>query len=83
MGNSKSMGKFTVKVVIADTVDGKKPAPVNMWVIPLFTGQGFIHPRWCRNSSINRCFFLLIGNQTILVKSMEKSILESIVEHIV
>ena len=29
---------------IQATVDGRNPKPVNMWVIPLFTG--FIHPKW-------------------------------------
>ena len=28
------------------TVDGRKPAPVDMVNIPLFIG--FLHPRWCR-----------------------------------
>ena len=39
-----------------DTVDGRNPAPVDIYI---YTGslshysQGFIHPRWCRMSSIN------------------------------
>ena len=44
------------------TVDGRNPAPVDMVNIPLFTGF-FVHPRWCRISSINSmlgfCFFSL------------------------
>ena len=35
-----------------DTVDGGNPAPVDRWFIPLFT-RVYIHPRWCRISSIN------------------------------
>ena len=36
---------------IDDTVDGRNPAPVDMVNFPVFAG--FIHPRWCRISSIN------------------------------
>ena len=34
------------------TVDGRNPAPVDIWSIPLFIG--FNHPRWCGISSIHR-----------------------------
>jgi len=33
-----------------DTLDGRNPAPVDKYFIPLFTS---VHPRWCRISSIN------------------------------
>ena len=33
-----------------NTVDGRNPAPVDMVNIPLVTG--FLHPGWCRISSI-------------------------------
>ena len=36
-----------------NTVGGRNPAPVDVVNIPLFTVQGFIHPKWCRIFSIN------------------------------
>ena len=41
------------------TVDGRNPAPVNRWFIPLFIG--FNHPRWCRISSIHSMFLLMFS----------------------
>ena len=35
---------------LCDTVDGRNPAPVDMVNILI---PGFMHPRWCRISSIN------------------------------
>ena len=34
------------------TVDGRNPAPVDRYSLSHYF-QGFIHPRWCRISSIN------------------------------
>ena len=38
--------------LVDGTVDGRNPAPPRMIIIPLFY-RVFIHPRWCRISSIN------------------------------
>ena len=37
---------------LGDTVDGRNPAPVEVGSLSHYL-QGFIHPRWCRISSIN------------------------------
>ena len=37
------------------TVDGRNPAPVEVGSLSHYL-QGFIHPRWCRISSINSRF---------------------------
>ena len=37
-----------------ETVDGWNPAPVDVGSLSLYL-QGFIGPRWCRTSSINKC----------------------------
>ena len=39
--------------VQVNTVDGRNPAPVEVGSLSHYL-QGFIHPRWCRISSINR-----------------------------
>ena len=61
-----------------DTVDGRHPAPVDGVSHYL---QGFIHPRWCRVSSINsvamRCcsckwmFHIMSGSEHFLVAWIE------------
>ena len=52
-----------------NTVDGRNPAPVDMVNIPLFTW--FLHPRWCRISSINSKALLrliLEGTTNVILK---------------
>ena len=46
---------------VGPTIDGKDPAPVDRWFIPVYF-QGFICPRWCRMSSINSITGVLAGN---------------------
>jgi len=40
------------------SVDGRNPAPVDM--VKSHYLQGFIHPGWCRNSSITVCVYKVI-----------------------
>ena len=40
------------KIETSNTVDGKNPAPVEAGSLSHYL-QGFVHPRWCRISSIN------------------------------
>ena len=40
----------------SDTVDGRNPAPVEVGSLSHHL-QGFIHPKWCRISSINSMGF--------------------------
>ncbi len=51
--DEKGKNMFIVKIGVfnGDTVDGWNPAPLGS--LPHYL-QGFIHPRWCRISSINR-----------------------------
>ena len=50
--------------LILHTVDGRVPAPVDIWIIYIYTDFPFIyevlyiHPRWCRISSINSIIWL-------------------------
>ena len=53
-----------------DTVDGRNPTPIDIVNIPFFTG--FLHPRWCRISSINSicmctcCCFMHYNKEPII-----------------
>ena len=50
-----------------DTVDGWNPAPVQIVSLSHYL-QGFIHPRWCRISAINRItetYLVLISQATL------------------
>ena len=42
-------------LLIGHTVDGRNPAPVEVGILSHYL-QGFIHPRWCRISSI-KCIY--------------------------
>ena len=46
------MAQLSLKMT-GPTVDGRNPAPVEVGSLSTYL-QGFIHPRWCRISSINR-----------------------------
>ena len=53
MGNIPLFTGFYTSQVVRELLVFRNPAPVNVWVIPLFTGFG-IHPRWLFGiSSIN------------------------------
>ena len=55
------------------SVDGRNPAPVEVGIfLPLFF-HGFVHPRWCRISSINSIFrFQLVHPRSLTAKAPEK-----------
>ena len=44
-----------IHLLIGNTVDGRNPAPVEVGSLSHYL-QGFIHPRWCRISSI-KCIY--------------------------
>jgi hypothetical protein len=53
-----------------ETVDGRNPAPVDRWLIPLFIG---LQPSfwWCRISSIHRMIPILLGTSPLSVDSID------------
>ena len=51
LNSSSSQG--LILILILTTVDGRNPAPVEVGSLSNDL-QGFIHPGWCRISSINR-----------------------------
>ena len=42
-----------LKKILCNTVDGRNPSPVDMASKYPIAYRAFMHPRWCRISSIN------------------------------